>query len=475
MTVIHTQYVGGSWTAPDGRESLRVLSPATGAQIATIACAGPADVSAALHAIEQAQPQWARIAPDCRADYLRAMAAAVAGNRASIAQAITGDQGKPLAEAGEEIDGVVQLFEFFANKLSSVAWVREDPLPGIRRTVRMQPVGPVAIIGTWNFPVETIAVHLAPSLAAGCTSVAIANAATPGGPAAFFDAIGQAGLPPGVVNLLLGKARDCSAALIEDPRICHISYTGSVSVGRTLAEQASRAIKRSTLELGGNAAAIVLKGSDLDRAVADIGRKRFWNAGQVCTAPNRIMVHESEYEAFADGISSLARRLAVGDPMDPKTEMGPLANAQRLEWMAEIVRDGESRGAEVLAGGERLDRPGFFFAPTVIGRVDDGALGMREEVFGPVACLTAYRDPDEAVERANACDLGLSAYVYGPDPDEARAVADRLEVGSVGINQMVVAFMDAPFGGIKLSGLGFVGSPDAMVEYQRPRLSSELI
>ena len=235
------------------------------------------------------------------------------------------------------------------------------------------------------------------------------------GPVAFFEALAGADLPPGVVNLLLGNAPDCSAALIADPRIGHVS-----------------------------------------------------------TAPNRIMVHESEYDAFAEGIARLAESVVVGDPLDPATQMGPLANAGRVAFMEEIVSDGVAQGGDLLAGAARLDHLGNFLVPTVLGRMGDAALGMREEVFGPVACLASYTDIDEAIARANTCELGLSAYVYGPDQDQAEAVAGQLDVGAVGVNQMVVAFMDAPFGGVKQSGLGFVGGPDAISEYLRPRLSAAL-
>ena len=472
MERLYTQFVCGAWGEAGGRERRPVVSPASGREIAAIASAEPDDVARALEAAAAAQHDLAARDAGQRAEILDAMARAVAEHRDRIAAAVTEDQGKPLAEARAEIDGVAEVFAFFAEAVGDLDWQVEDRTPAVRRQAALVPVGPVAVIGTWNFPVETLAVHMAPAIAAGCSTISIANALTPGGPVAFFAALAEAELPPGLVNLLLGNAAACSAALIADPRIRHVSYTGSVAVGRQLAEQAGRAIKRCTLELGGNAPAIVLEGADLDLVVAELGAKRFWNAGQVCTAPNRLFVPQRDHDALVERLGAFAADLVVGDGSEPATAMGPLVSARRVRLMNAIVGDAQARGAALVTGGRALERDGHFWAPTVLGRVPDAAEGMRSEIFGPVACVAPYATLDEAVARANRCDLGLAGYVYGPDPERARAVAGRIEAGAVGVNQPVVAFVDAPFRGVKDSGLGHVGGRTAILEYLMPRLTA---
>lgn len=470
MTDVINHFIAGKWRSDAAGERRAVVNPATDEQVASIACATADDVEQVTAAVQRAHPAWAAARPDRRAEVLRAIAGAVADNRDRIAAAVTRDNGKPIGEARDEIDGVVRVFGFFAEVAANMAGPATDRQGGIDRHVVAVPVGPVLIIGTWNFPVETIAVHLAPSLAAGCASIAIPNAITPSGPVEFFRALEGVGLPDGLVNLLVGNAAQCSEALIASPVMRHVSYTGSTEVGSVLAQQAAREIKRCTLELGGNAAAIVLPGTAVAAAVQAIGGKRYWNAGQVCTAPNRIYVPRGIYDEFIDELVGLASAITVGDGTDGGTNMGPLVSHQRIDHMRTITDDALERRADLLLGGRAPDRPGSFWPPTVIGNIGDDALGMQREIFGPIACVSPYDTVDEAIARANDSDLGLSAYVYGPGDEEAMRVGERLEAGAVGINQMVVAFMDAPFGGIKKSGLGFVGGPDAVTEYLRPRL-----
>ena len=341
-----------------------------------------------------------------------------------------------------------------------------------RRAVDLVPIGPVLIITTWNFPVETVATHLAPALAAGCTAVVLANRNTPGSVAALFDLLAESSLPRGAVNLVMGRSSALSAHLLQHRAIRHVSYTGSVTVGRALAEQAGAQLKRATLELGGNAPAIVLPGSDLVVAARDYAGKRFWNAGQVCTAPNRIYVPRAQHDAFVEAVAAYAAGLKVGDGFDPASDMGPLANAGRIEAMTRFLADAREKDVRPATGGDPGAAKGNWWAPTVLGGVPEEALAMREEVFGPIACISPYDTVEEVVARANDCELGLSAYVYGPDQSEAEAVAARLQVGSVGVNQMVTAFIDMPFGGVKNSGLGTIGGETALDEYLFPRLTA---
>ena len=469
---LHGLHIDGEWITDPTRDKQTVYNPATGEPCASLVCATSRDAARAAEAAARAFPVWSGTSARERAAVLSDMAACVRRAREDIAPEITREMGKPLDEALTELDGIAAIFDFFAEAALDMDARNADRSGDIRRVVDHRPVGPVLIVTTWNFPVETVATHLAPALAAGCTAVVLANETAPGCVAAFFESIASCPLPKGAVNLVMGDGPDLSDRLIADRSIRHVSYTGSVNVGRILASRAAHNIKRSTLELGGNAPAIVMAGSNVESAARAYAGKRYWNAGQVCTAPNRILVHSSIYDGFVEAFAAFARGLSLGDGMSPDTDMGPLANDRRTAFMDAVVADAKRLGANVIARPIPPNARGYFYAPTVLTDMGDEALGMREEVFGPVACIAKFETVDEVIERANACDLGLSGYVYGPDPDQAQQLAARLEVGSVGLNQMVTAFIDRPFGGIKDSGLGHVGGKSAIAEYVRPRLTA---
>ena len=469
---LHGSYIDGEWITGAPRDRQPVYNPATGEPCANLVCATSRDAARAAEAASRAFGGWSATSPGERAAILSDVADCVRRARDDIAPAITREMGKPLSEAETELDGVAAVFDFFADAALEMGLSDTDGSGDIRRVVDHRPVGPVLIVTTWNFPVETVATHLAPALAAGCTAVVLANETAPGCVAAFFECIASCPLPKGAVNLVMGDGPALSELLITDRAIRHVSYTGSGKVGRVLASQAAHNIKRSTLELGGNAPAVVMAGSDVEIAARAFAGKRYWNAGQVCTAPNRIFAHSSIYNDFVDAFAAYAAGLSVGDGMAPDTDMGPLANDRRTAFMNAIVTDAMERGANVVSSRSPRTAGGYFYTPTVLAGMDDNTLGMREEVFGPVGCITKFESTDEVIERANACDLGLSGYVYGPDPEEAQHLAAHLEVGSVGLNQMVTAFIDRPFGGIKGSGLGHVGGKSAIAEYVRPRLTA---
>ncbi|KIC09601.1 hypothetical protein RA19_14870 [Leisingera sp. ANG-M1] len=469
MSAVHPLYIDGVFLAGDGREVLPVLNPATGADCAALTCATAEDAAAAAAAARRAHQAWSQRAPRDRAAALQMMAVKLLEHREPIARALTREQGKPLPEAREELDGCAAIFRFYADTAETYEFNYVVP-GGADRHIRETAKGPVLIINTWNFPVEAVVSHMAPSLAAGCASVVLANRDAPGCVAAFFQAMDELDLPPGLINLVTGRSSQLSDQLVDDPAIAHVSYTGSVSVGRALAARAGGQLKRCTLELGGNAPAIVLPGADIETAAKAYAGKRFWNAGQVCTAPNRIYVNRAQYDGFTRAVVDYAESLTVGDGIADGVDVGPMANERRSTWMAEIVADALQRGATMLTGQTRPSETGFFWKPTVLADVPEDALGMREEIFGPIACIRPYDDLDEVIARVNTCNIGLSGYVQGPDTSGALAVAQRLEVGSVGANQMVTAFIDTPFGGIKSSGLGTVGGASAMREYLFPRL-----
>lgn len=469
MSEPHPLFIAGRFESGAGRDTLPVIDPATGEACAALTCATAADAARAAEAAAEAHVDWSQTAPELRASLLEEIHDKLLERRDAIARDITLEQGKPLREALEELDGVCANLRYFAGVAASYPFestVRGDADRHIRETGK----GPVLIINTWNFPVETIVSHLAPALASGCAAVVLANRDTPGGAATFFKALAELDLPAGLVNLLMGRSSELSAQLIAHPAIRHVSYTGSMEVGRRIAADAGAALKRATLELGGLAPAIVLPGANVAEAAEAFGWKRFWNAGQVCTAPNCIYVHRAGYDEFLDSVADYARRQNVGSGFDPETDMGPLANDRRPLRMRKIVTDALSHGARLVTGQTKESEAGFFWKPTVLADVGDDSLGMREEVFGPVALVQPFDDLETVIARANACDIGLSGYVYGPDTVSAMRVAQRLDVGSVGANQMVTAFIDTPFGGIKNSGLGTIGGPSALREYLFPRL-----
>ena len=468
MEAAHPLYISGEFRSGGDRETLSILNPSTGLECGRLTCAEPADADAAAAAAKRACPAWSALSASDRAGVLRGMADKIVECRETIARALTLEQGKPLPEAREELDGCADVFRYFAN--ASERFPFETAVAGSAdRHIRETAKGPVLIINTWNFPVEAVVSHLAPSLAAGCSAVVLANRDAPGCVAKVFRAMDELDLPAGLINLLMGRSSKLSNRLVADPAIAHVSYTGSVSVGKDLAARAGAGLKRTTLELGGLAPAIVLPGSDVNATARAYAGKRFWNAGQVCTSPNRIYVNRPQYNDFVAAAKDYAESLTVGDGMAEGTDVGPMANGRRVVRMQQIVADAIERGAQFVTGQKEAQPGGFYWKPTVLSDVPENALGFREEVFGPVALIRPYDDLEQVIAAVNDCDIGLSGYVFGPDDSEAMAVARRIEVGSVGANQMTTAFIDTPFGGIKQSGLGTVGGVSAMREYLFPR------
>ncbi len=456
----------------EGREIRPLVNPALDQPFDNFVCANMEDADSAAEAAGRAFETWSQVPPKKRALVLDNIASRVKSASKKLAAQITKEQGKPLGEARLEMSGVVGMFEHFAEMADTMTFSYERPGQGARRTIDMVPVGPVIVITTWNFPVETAAVHIAPALAAGCTVVVLANNDTPSSVAMLVEIINESDLPPGSVNLVMGSSSKLSDRLIKHPAMRHLSYTGSVNVGRILASQCGAEIMRCTLELGGNAPVIVLPGSDVKEVANALISKRFWNAGQVCTAPNRIYVNRDQHDAFAEAAGAYARKLVLGDGAVRGTTMGPLANMERVQSMDKIAADALAKGATPILNESAPPKAGFFSPPRVFANVPDDALGMDEEIFGPIACIAPYDDLDEIITRSNDCELGLSAYVYGPDQAEAEAVAARLQAGSVAVNQLTTAYIDVPFGGIKISGLGCVGGETAVQEYLFPRLTA---
>ncbi|WP_299949876.1 aldehyde dehydrogenase family protein [uncultured Ruegeria sp.] len=455
-----------------GREVRPLVNPALGQPFDEFVCANEEDADNAAEAAGRAFEAWSQVPPKHRAWVLDDIAARIKAASEKLAAQITTEQGKPLDEARLEMAGVVGMFEHFAEMADTMTFSYERPGQGARRTIDMVPVGPVIVITTWNFPVETAAVHIAPALAAGCTVVVLANNDTPSSVAMLVEVINESSLPSGAINLVMGSSSKLSDRLIKHPVMRHLSYTGSVNVGRVLASKCGAQIMRCTLELGGNAPAIVLPGSNVEEVANALISKRFWNAGQVCTAPNRIYVNRDQHDAFAEAAGAYALKLVLGDGAAEDTTMGPLANMERVQSMDKITADALAKGATSVLNEPTPQNEGYYAPPRVFANVPDDALGMEKEIFGPIACIAPYDDLDDIITRSNDCELGLSSYVYGPNQAEAEAVAARLQTGTVAVNQLTTAYIDVPFGGVKASGLGCVGGEAAVQEYLFPRLTA---
>jgi succinate-semialdehyde dehydrogenase/glutarate-semialdehyde dehydrogenase len=345
---------------------------------------------------------------------------------------------------------------------------------GVRNMVLMEPVGPVAGFSPWNFPVLQATRKISAALGAGCSIIVKCPEETPGSPIEFVKCFEEAGVPPGVINLLYGVPSDISEYLIKSPIIRKISFTGSVPVGKQLASLAGLHMKRATMELGGHAPALVFDDADSDNAANLLAFLKFRNAGQVCVSPTRFFVQQKTYDKFVSKFVDLAKAVKVGDGFDPASKMGPLANPRRVNAMESIIRDAQEKGAKVETGGKRIGNEGNFFEPTVLTNVPDDARIMHEEPFGPVAVMMPFKDIDEMLERANSLPFGLASYAFTKDAKTAAKVADTLDHGMVTVNHFGIALPETPFGGIKDSGYGHEGGIEGLNAYLQTKFVSHM-
>ncbi len=463
--------IDGDWVGGGG--AIDVLNPASGRALGTVPNLSAAATRDAIAAAHAAFPDWrARSAHD-RARTLRRWFDLTMENVDDLARLMTAEQGKPLAEARGEIAYAASFIEWFSEEARRATG---EIIPGhaadMRLSVIKQPVGVVAAITPWNFPAAMIARKVAPALAVGCTVVIKPSELTPFS-ALALAALGQeAGLPSGVLNVVTGDAAPIGDVLTSDERVAKFTFTGSTAVGKKLAARCMATVKRVSLELGGNAPFIVFDDADLDAAADGALASKFRNTGQTCVCANRIFVHESLHDAFADRLAAAAGKLRVGDGLAGDTDQGPLINAKALEKVERHVADAVSGGGRVLTGGKRqpdAGTGGAFYAPTVIANVAVDALICREETFGPVAGLIQFHDESEVVRRANATRAGLASYFYTRDADRAVRVAEALEYGMVGLNTGLISTAVAPFGGCKESGLGREGAHYGTEEFLEPK------
>jgi succinate-semialdehyde dehydrogenase / glutarate-semialdehyde dehydrogenase len=464
-------FINSIWAdASDGR-TRPVFNPATGSEIGRVAHATKVDLDAALLAAQKGFEAWRDTTAARRSSIMRKAAGLLRQRSDDVASLVTQEQGKPLAEAKGEVLAAADIIEWFAEEGFRV-YGRIVPSRGslaLRQMVLKDPVGPVAAFTPWNFPINQVVRKVGAALAAGCSMLVKAPEETPAGPAALIKAFSDAGLPAGVLGLVYGEPAEISNYLISHPVIRKVTFTGSTPVGKQLAALAGQHMKRVTMELGGHAPVVICEDADVALAVKTAGAAKFRNAGQVCISPTRFLVHKSVAQEFAAALASYAQGLKVGDGLAQDTQMGPMANPRRLTAMAELAKDAVQRGATVLAGGARIGEAGNFWQPTVLADVPLDSMVFNHEPFGPMAAIHTFETLEEAVAEANRLPYGLAGYAFTGSLRNADVLARRLEVGMLWINMPPMPTAEMPFGGLKDSGYGSEGGPEALDAYLNVR------
>jgi succinate-semialdehyde dehydrogenase / glutarate-semialdehyde dehydrogenase len=467
-------FIGGEWRrAADGATAL-VMSPVTENPVGEALLAGAADTEEALAAAAQGLAAWRATPAFTRADALHSIANEMARRAEEAARMISSETGKPLAQAQREWGLSVDQFRWYAEEARRIyGRIVDSRAPGGRFEVSHEPVGIVAAFTAWNLPAALIARKVAPALAAGCSMIMRPSSQTPGTAMVLVDCCRAGNLPPGAVNLVVGPTGATYAPIMAAKAVRKVSLTGSIRVGQQIIRDSADTMKKVSMELGGNAPLIVYDDADLEAALNVAAPTKYANAGQVCVTPDRFYVHESLHDAFVEGFVARANAIRLGDGLDPAVGMGPLINAERLTEIEGIVADAERAGARIVAGGRRAltFNAGHFFEPTVLTEATDDMRVMAEENFGPIAAISRFRSDDEAIARANASDMGLSAYAFTRSPARARRMVAELKAGMVGINSFALAASEAPFGGTNFSGMGREGGAEGIREYLDVKLA----
>ncbi|MES2665706.1 MAG: NAD-dependent succinate-semialdehyde dehydrogenase [Pseudomonadota bacterium] len=464
-------YIDGQWQPAAAGKTIPVLDPATAKQIGTVAWAERVDLDAALAAADRGFQVWRHTSAFDRARLMRRAADLLRARADEVAEMMTREQGKPVAQSRMETLAGADIIDWFAGEAQrTYGQTIPSRSPGVLQMTLKLPVGPVAAFTPWNFPINQVVRKLCGALAAGCSIIVKAPEETPAAPAALINAFHEAGIPAGVVNLVFGVPADISSYLIAHPIIRKISFTGSTPVGKHLAALAGQHMKRATMELGGHAPVIVTDDADLDLAVGLIAPHKFRNAGQVCVSPTRFLVQNGVAEAFIDGFTAAAKATRVGNGLSPDTDMGPLANERRIPVLEALVADAVDRGARLAAGGRRIGNEGWFFEPTVLVDVPVEARIMNEEPFGPVAVINRFAHLDDAIAEANRLPFALAAYAFTGSGESATRLGNEVEAGMLSINHLGLALAELPFGGMKESGYGTEGGSEAIGAYLETRL-----
>ena len=465
-------FIDGGWTP--GTQTAEVISPVTEKPLGAVPMATADDTRAALDAAARALPRLRGMGGFGRAEALHRAADEMIRRSDEAAAMITAETGKPIAQAGREWVLACDQFRWFAEEARRIyGRVIDSRVPGGRFEVTREPVGIVGAFTAWNFPAALPARKLAPALAAGCPVVLRPSSQTPGVAMVMVDCLRAAGLPDGAVNLVVGSTGDTYAPIMADSRVRKVSLTGSTRIGQQMIRDAAETVKKVSMELGGNAPLIIHDDADLDAALDLTVPTKFANAGQVCVTPDRIFVHDSLHDAFVQGFVARTAKIRLGDGLDPDTGMGPLINGARLSEIESIVADAVRGGATLAHGGQRPAHlnSGFFFEPTVLTDVTDDMKVFAGENFGPIAAITRFSTEDEVIHRANASDMGLSAYAFTRSPDRARRMVAALKAGMVGINSFALAASEAPFGGTNHSGTGREGGIEGIEDYLDTKLA----
>jgi succinate-semialdehyde dehydrogenase/glutarate-semialdehyde dehydrogenase len=459
-------YIDGEWCDADSGETLAVVNPSNGKSIADVAKCGTAETRRAIEAAERAQVKWRQATAKERAAILRKWLELMLDAQEDLAQIMTAEQGKPLAESRGEIVYGASYIEWFAEEGKRVYGdTIPQPSNDKRIVVIKQPVGVVACITPWNFPNAMLARKIAPALAAGCTVVCKPASETPLSALAMAELAGRAGVPAGVINIVVGKTKEIGEELTGNPIVRKLTFTGSTAIGKMLVEQCAGTMKRTSMELGGNAPFIVFDDADIDEAVKGAIVCKFRNAGQTCVCANRILVQDGIYDEFAEKLAAAMAGLELGDGAAEGVDIGPLINEKAANDVLEFVGDAVAKGAHVAAGGGRSDLGSCFIEPTLLTGVKTDMRVFSEEIFGPVAPLFRFEDEDDAIALANDTEFGLASYFYSRDIGRIWRVSEGLEYGIVGVNTGIISNEMAPFGGVKESGQGREGSKYGLDDY----------
>ncbi|MBA3904757.1 MAG: NAD-dependent succinate-semialdehyde dehydrogenase, partial [Rhodocyclaceae bacterium] len=448
--------IDGNWLSSGSAGSRPVVNPADESVLGLLPLAGDEELDLAVAAARRSFESWKATPAHARWEVITRATRLLRERADAIARVMTLEQGKPLAESRREVLLSAEIIDFLAEEGKRAYGRLVPPRTNtvFAQMVSRVPVGPAALFTPWNFPMNLPARKVGAALAAGCSAILKPAEETPGSALELVRAFHDAGLPPGVLNLVCGDPAQVSARLIASEGIRKVSFTGSIPVGKHLGELCARGVKRYTAELGGHAPVLVLGDADAAHVAQLSVTAKFRNAGQVCASPTRFLVHEALFEPFVAAFAAATRRLRIGSGLEPDTDMGPLAHARRIGVMEALVEDALARGATLACGGKRLRSPGYFFEPTVLTNVPGTARIMREEPFGPIAIINAWEELEAAISQANGLPYGLSAYLFTRDLALAHTVSARLEAGMVGVNHFGVSQPETPFGGVKESGYG---------------------
>ncbi|MBX6369850.1 MAG: NADP-dependent succinate-semialdehyde dehydrogenase [Rhodospirillales bacterium] len=459
-------YIDGKWVDADGGGTLDVDNPATGEKLGTVPRMGAAETRRAIEAANRAQPAWAAKTAKERAAILRRWHDLMMANQDDLAKLMTAEQGKPLAEAKGEVAYAASFIEWFAEEGKRIYGDTIPPHAADKRIVVLkQPIGVCAAITPWNFPAAMITRKAGPALASGCTMVLKPASQTPYSALALCELAERAGVPAGVFSCVTGPAKEIGGELTSNPIVRKLTFTGSTEVGKILMEQCAATVKKTSMELGGNAPFIVFDDADLEAAVKGAVASKYRNAGQTCVCANRLLVQDGIYDAFAKRLAEVVKEMKVGNGMEQGTVIGPLIDLKAVEKVEQHISDAVKKGAKIVVGGRRHALGGSFFEPTVLADVTTDMIITREETFGPVAPLFRFKTEEEAIRMANDTEFGLAAYFYARDIGRVWRVAEALEYGIVGINEGIISTEIAPFGGVKESGIGREGSKYGIEDY----------